>query len=115
VIEFKSSIGSKMRIQWKGSSTPDWAICSVPGGKRNYDPYHGADARAGGDRSLSMDARDRFFCDWRERVKAPLSESDHDKLKDALHALAQPDENVPGRLERPRVGSEKPMTLIKRR
>jgi hypothetical protein len=25
VIEFDSSIGSKMRIQWKGSSTPDWA------------------------------------------------------------------------------------------
>jgi hypothetical protein len=25
VIEFESSIGSKMRIQWKGSSTPDWA------------------------------------------------------------------------------------------
>ena len=24
-IEFESSIGSKMRIQWKGSSTPDWA------------------------------------------------------------------------------------------
>jgi hypothetical protein len=59
--------------------------------------------------------RDRFTCDWRERVKAPLSESDHDKLKDALRALAQPGENVPGRLVRPRVGSEKPMTLIKRR
>ena len=26
VIEFESSIGSKIRIQWKGSSTPDWAI-----------------------------------------------------------------------------------------
>ena len=26
VIEFESSIGGKMRIQWKGSSTPDWAI-----------------------------------------------------------------------------------------
>jgi hypothetical protein len=25
VIEFESSIGSKMRIQWKGPSTPDWA------------------------------------------------------------------------------------------
>jgi hypothetical protein len=25
VVEFESSIGSKMRIQWKGSSTPDWA------------------------------------------------------------------------------------------
>jgi len=25
VIEFESSMGSKMRIQWKGSSTPDWA------------------------------------------------------------------------------------------
>ncbi|MDR5726028.1 MAG: hypothetical protein RB191_01010 [Terriglobia bacterium] len=25
VIEFESSIGSKMRIQWKGSTTPDWA------------------------------------------------------------------------------------------
>ena len=25
VIEFESRIGSKMRIQWKGSSTPDWA------------------------------------------------------------------------------------------
>ena len=25
VIEFESSIGSKMRIQWKGFSTPDWA------------------------------------------------------------------------------------------
>jgi hypothetical protein len=25
VIEFESSIGSKMRIQWKGSSAPDWA------------------------------------------------------------------------------------------
>ena len=25
VIEFESSIGSKMRIQWKGSSTRDWA------------------------------------------------------------------------------------------
>jgi hypothetical protein len=25
VIEFESSTGSKMRIQWKGSSTPDWA------------------------------------------------------------------------------------------
>ena len=25
LIEFESSIGSKMRIQWKGSSTPDWA------------------------------------------------------------------------------------------
>jgi hypothetical protein len=24
VIEFESSIGSKMRIQWKGSSIPDW-------------------------------------------------------------------------------------------
>ena len=24
VIEFESSIGSKMRIQWKGSSAPDW-------------------------------------------------------------------------------------------
>jgi hypothetical protein len=26
VVEFESSIGSKMRIQWKGSSTPDWAM-----------------------------------------------------------------------------------------
>ena len=25
VIEFESSAGSKMRIQWKNSSTPDWA------------------------------------------------------------------------------------------
>ena len=25
VIEFESSIGSKMRIQWKGSAAPDWA------------------------------------------------------------------------------------------
>jgi hypothetical protein len=25
VVEFESSVGSKMRIQWKGSSTPDWA------------------------------------------------------------------------------------------
>ena len=25
VIEFESSKGGKMRIQWKGSSTPDWA------------------------------------------------------------------------------------------
>jgi len=25
VIEFESSIGSKMRIQWKGSSAPEWA------------------------------------------------------------------------------------------
>jgi hypothetical protein len=25
VIEFESSIGSKMRIQWKGSTAPDWA------------------------------------------------------------------------------------------
>jgi hypothetical protein len=25
VIEFESTAGSKMRIQWKGSSTPDWA------------------------------------------------------------------------------------------
>ena len=25
VVEFESSTGSKMRIQWKGSSTPDWA------------------------------------------------------------------------------------------
>jgi hypothetical protein len=25
VIEFESSIGSKMRIQWKGASAPDWA------------------------------------------------------------------------------------------
>lgn len=25
VVEFETSIGSKMRIQWKGSSTPDWA------------------------------------------------------------------------------------------
>jgi hypothetical protein len=25
VIEFDSSIGGKMRIQWKGSSNPDWA------------------------------------------------------------------------------------------
>jgi hypothetical protein len=25
VVEFESSIGSKMRIQWKGSATPDWA------------------------------------------------------------------------------------------
>ena len=25
VIEFESSVGSKMRIKWKGSSTPDWA------------------------------------------------------------------------------------------
>jgi len=24
VIEFESTLGSKMRIQWKGSSTPDW-------------------------------------------------------------------------------------------
>ena len=24
-IEFESSIGSKMRIQWKGSAAPDWA------------------------------------------------------------------------------------------
>lgn len=24
VIEFESSIGGKMRIQWKGSSAPDW-------------------------------------------------------------------------------------------
>jgi hypothetical protein len=24
VIEFESRLGSKMRIQWKGSSTPDW-------------------------------------------------------------------------------------------
>jgi hypothetical protein len=25
VIEFESSVGSKMRIQWKNSSAPDWA------------------------------------------------------------------------------------------
>jgi hypothetical protein len=25
VIEFESSIGSKIRIQWKGSAGPDWA------------------------------------------------------------------------------------------
>jgi hypothetical protein len=25
VVEFESTLGSKMRIQWKGSSTPDWA------------------------------------------------------------------------------------------
>ena len=25
VIEFESSAGSKMRIQWKGSAAPDWA------------------------------------------------------------------------------------------
>jgi hypothetical protein len=25
VIEFESPVGGKMRIQWKGSSTPDWA------------------------------------------------------------------------------------------
>ncbi len=25
VIEFESSIGSKMRIQWKASTAPDWA------------------------------------------------------------------------------------------
>jgi hypothetical protein len=25
LVEFESSIGSKMRIQWKGSATPDWA------------------------------------------------------------------------------------------
>jgi len=25
VIEFESSIGSKMRIQWKGASAPDWS------------------------------------------------------------------------------------------
>ena len=25
VIEFESSIGSKMRVQWKGASAPDWA------------------------------------------------------------------------------------------
>ena len=25
VIEFESSVGSKMRIQWKGSAAPDWA------------------------------------------------------------------------------------------
>ena len=25
VIEFESSIGGKMRIQWKGSSAPDWS------------------------------------------------------------------------------------------
>jgi len=24
VIEFESSIGGKMRIQWKGSANPDW-------------------------------------------------------------------------------------------
>jgi hypothetical protein len=24
VIEFESAIGGKMRIQWKGSSAPDW-------------------------------------------------------------------------------------------
>ena len=24
VIEFESSVGSKMRIQWKGSAAPDW-------------------------------------------------------------------------------------------
>jgi hypothetical protein len=24
LIEFESTLGSKMRIQWKGSSTPDW-------------------------------------------------------------------------------------------
>ncbi len=52
VIEFESSTGSKMRIQWKASTAPDWArVCSaMPGGKRKDDSYHGADARAGGDR-----------------------------------------------------------------
>jgi hypothetical protein len=25
VIEFESSIGSKIRVQWKGSAGPDWA------------------------------------------------------------------------------------------
>ena len=25
VIEFESSVGGKMRIQWKGSAAPDWA------------------------------------------------------------------------------------------
>ena len=25
VIEFESSVGSKMRIQWKSSTAPDWA------------------------------------------------------------------------------------------
>ena len=25
VVEFESSLGGKMRIQWKGSAAPDWA------------------------------------------------------------------------------------------
>ena len=26
LVEFESTIGSKMRIQWKGSTAPDWAV-----------------------------------------------------------------------------------------
>ena len=26
LVEFESTIGSKMRIQWKGSAAPDWAV-----------------------------------------------------------------------------------------
>jgi hypothetical protein len=51
VIEFESSIGSKMRIQWKGASAPDWTSLLRACGKRSDDSHHGADARAGGDRA----------------------------------------------------------------
>ena len=34
VIEFESSSGSKMRIQWKATTSPDWTACCGPGGKR---------------------------------------------------------------------------------
>ena len=63
VIEFESSIGGKMRMQWKGRA-PLHRIgqaCCGSDGKQNDDPYHGADARAGGNRAGGRTKRDRFI------------------------------------------------------
>ena len=48
MIEFESSGGSKMRIQWKATAPPDWTILLRAWRETEDDSDHGADARAGG-------------------------------------------------------------------
>ena len=40
VIEFEFSVGSKMRIEWKGSAAPDWISLLRLGGKRSEHLLH---------------------------------------------------------------------------
>ena len=60
VIEFESSGGGKVRIQWKAAAPPDWEACCAPGGKPKDDPDHAADAHSGCGRGHRWKKRDRL-------------------------------------------------------